>query len=105
MSRPARKSDAAFASRIATYMTDGGLSARQLAKNVDVSASTLTRSLKLQEFSKDLREKLGRELDGEADDPVNLLHKVLHILREVDKIKEEVEMAVRKAMKRLEAAR
>lgn len=105
MPRPARKLDAALAARVSAHMDSKGMSARQLAKNLDINVSTLTRSLKLEEFSKGLGEKLAKELAGDVEDPIETLHKALHILRDVDRIRGEVEMTVRAALKCLEAAR
>ena len=105
MPRPARKSDANLAAQVDAHLKNQGISATKLAKSLNISVSTLTRSMKLKEFSKGLSEKLSKELDGNYENPVESLHKALHILAEVDRIRSEVEMTVRRALNRLEAAR
>lgn len=104
MSRPMKKPDPNLAAAIRAHMTDHGLSARRLAKILDCSVSTLTRSLKDGCFSDSLTKAVATELGPKAARPEDLLQEALHILQQVDIIRQNVEKIVRSALKRLQAA-
>ena len=86
-------------------MATSGLSARKMAKDLQINVTTLTRSLHAREFSSQLADKLNNYVSGDFDDPISLLHKALLILQEADSIRNEVEKTVLIALKRLEASR
>ena len=104
MSRPMKKPDPDLALAIRAHMTERGLSARGLAKILDCSVSTLTRSLNDGCFSDSLIKAVGAELGPDAARPEDLLQEALFILNQVDIIRQNVEKVVRTALKRLQAA-
>lgn len=101
--RPARKPDPELSRALDEAMRGRGLSATAVASALEVSVTTITRSLASGAFSARLRGRLLAFLhaDDERMRPADFLQTALLKLMEAGRIQGEAERAVRSALDRL----
>lgn len=102
MGRPAKIFDKDLAEQLRQHMAARGLSTADIGLTLGVDKATISRSLKDNSFSRQLRTRvaahLGSSLPPKASE--DLLQEALHLLRKSDKLRLDAERLIAEALSR-----
>lgn len=99
MGRPKRIADPVLSKRLHAYMQDRALTGTDMAAMLQVDKATISRAIADAAFSSALRFQITLLIDPVASEaPHKLLHKSLHLLSISDRLRQDAEAMISKAL-------